>query len=126
MDEQQALLPDQRVSAGHRLILTASRDKKTGLCVFPEVPVKSPSATRFEPIELLGVATLYSYTIIHPNPKTGLPPFALIYADFPEGARIFGRLHLPEGQQPKIGMKLTVEVGTESPYIFAPTKGAQQ
>jgi hypothetical protein len=35
-------------------------------------------------------------------------------------------LHLPEGQQPKIGMKLTAEVGTETPYIFAPAKEAQQ
>ncbi|MDB5577631.1 MAG: hypothetical protein JWR80_2807 [Bradyrhizobium sp.] len=91
-----------------RLILKASRDRVTGGGVFPRIPDQAPSASRFEPITLSPVATLYSYTIVHPNPKTGEKPFALIYADFPEQVRVFGRLELPAGDRPKIGMALTV------------------
>ena len=90
------------------LILKASRDKATGGGVFPRVPDKAASAYRFEPITLSPTAILYSYTIVHPNPKTGERPYALIYADFPEEVRVFGRLDLPEGERPTIGMALSV------------------
>jgi uncharacterized OB-fold protein len=86
--------------------LTGSRDKQTGKGIFPAIPAASPAAPRYEPLLLSEEATLYSYTIIHPNPKSGLPPFALAYADFPEGVRVFGRLHLREGTRPQIGMRL--------------------
>lgn len=86
------------------LLLPASRDRASGDGVFPRIPDQSPAAPRFEPITLSPVATLYSFTVIHPNPKTGLPPFALIYADFPENARVFGRLDLAGGERPRIGM----------------------
>jgi uncharacterized OB-fold protein len=70
--------------------------------------VGSPAAPRFEAITLSDVAMLYSFTVIHPNPKTGQAPFALIYADFPEDVRVFGRLDLSEGDRPRIGMSVRV------------------
>ena len=90
------------------LKLLASRDRVSGHGVFPRVPERSPSAPRFESITLSDSATLYSFTVIHPNPKTGQAPFALAYADFPEDVRVFGRLDLPEGDRPLIGMRLGV------------------
>lgn len=90
------------------LILKASRDKATGGGVFPRVPDQAVAAGRFEPITLSPTATLYSYTVIHPNPKTGEKPFTLVYADFPEEVRVFGRLVLRDGERPTIGMTLQV------------------
>jgi uncharacterized OB-fold protein len=111
------------------LRLRGSRDKSSGKGVFPAVPESSPSAPRYEPILLSEQATLYSYTIIHPNPKSGLPPFILAYADFPEEVRVFGRLELPDGERPRIGMRIrTVSAaapGTEAPasdYLFIPAE----
>ncbi|WP_082928905.1 hypothetical protein [Rhizobium bangladeshense] len=63
--------------------LEASRDRETGKGVFPRLPATSPSVDRCEPITRSTEATLYSHTTIHPNPKTGEPPFTLVYADFP-------------------------------------------
>jgi uncharacterized OB-fold protein len=88
--------------------LEASRHIETSKGVFPRLPATSPSVDRFEPITLSPQATLYSHTTIHPNPKTGEPPFTLVYADFPEDVRVFGRLHLPPGENPLIGSKLVV------------------
>ncbi|RVK59228.1 OB-fold domain-containing protein [Sinorhizobium meliloti] len=88
--------------------LEASRDRETGKGVFPRLPATSPSVDRFEPITLSTEATLYSHTTIHPNPKTGEPPFTLVYADFPEDVRVFGRLRLRPGEKPVIGSKLVV------------------
>ncbi|NLS04149.1 OB-fold domain-containing protein [Rhizobium sp. P32RR-XVIII] len=102
----QAARPDAAEVSKTVVRLEASRDKSTGKGIFPRIPATSPSADRFEPITLSEVATLYSFTVIHPNPKTGLTPFVLVYADFPEDARVFGRLELPEGQRPAIGMTI--------------------
>lgn len=78
-----------------RMTLLASRSKLTGKGIFPRVPHHSPVGKNYEDIELAGPAFLYSYTIIHPSPKTGLSPFALAYADFPEEVRVFARLDCP-------------------------------
>lgn len=102
--------------------LRASRNRSTGLAVFPQVPESSPSAHLFEPIVLSARGTLYSYTISHPNPKSGKPPFALGYVDFPEGARVFGRLQLPEGQHPQIGTAFEAR-GDGPDYRFVPAEG---
>jgi uncharacterized OB-fold protein len=106
--------------------LVASRDRMTGQCVFPRVPERSPAATRYEAVTLSAHARLYSFTVIHPNPKTGQPPFAMAYADFPEGARVFGRLRLPEGTRPAIGTQLEAVVEPspdgEIRYAFVPTQ----
>jgi uncharacterized OB-fold protein len=101
---------DQRPS----LTLRASLDRASGHGIFPSIPEHSPAAPRFKPITLSEVATLYSFTVIHPNPKTGEAPFVLIYADFPEDVRVFGRLDLSEGDRPRIGMSVRVVPGKPS------------
>ncbi len=105
---------------GLAIRLAASRHRKTGLCVFPRIPETSPAASLYEPVALSERATLYSFTVIHPNPKTGQAPFALVYADFPEPARVFGRLRLPEGQHPQIGMALVAMLDDAGQYVFMP------
>ncbi|GLR77747.1 OB-fold domain-containing protein (plasmid) [Azospirillum oryzae] len=71
-------------------------------------------------------ASLYSFTVVHPSPKTGQPPFTLAYADFPEQVRVLGRLKLPEGACPMIGARLRVELdataGGEQTYVFVPVQ----
>jgi uncharacterized OB-fold protein len=111
--------------------LTASRDVKTGKGVFPRVPSASPSANRYQPITLSSEADLYSFTVIHPNPKTGLKPFALIYADFAEDTRVFGPLRLNEGEKPTIGMRVRVATDDvtgdiDTNYFFEPAGRAEQ
>ena len=123
-------MADAETSAGRnvQLILEASRDKTTGGGVFPRVPDHSPSAFRFDPITLSPTARLYSFTVIHPNPKSGEAPFALVYADYPEEVRVFGRLSLPDGERPTIGMALVaVSTDPDQPqpddggaYVFVP------
>jgi uncharacterized OB-fold protein len=97
--------------------LQACRDRDTGKGIFPRVPATSPSADQFEPITLSEIGTLYSFTIIHPNPKTGQTPFVLAYVDFPEDARVFGRLDLPEGQKPVIGTRISPVSDDEDPTL---------
>jgi uncharacterized OB-fold protein len=115
------------------ICLEASRDKASGLCVFPRIPVASPAAPRYVPVMLSNRAVLYSFTVIHPNPKTGVAPFPVVYADFAEGARAFGRLRLRKGERPQIGMALAVEADPDSPgadpqsaYIFTAGLEEQQ
>lgn len=99
--------------------LAASRELSTKKGVFPQIPDISPAAPRFEPISLSETAQLYSFTIIHPNPKTGQMPFALIYADFPEDVRVFGRLELSADERPVIGMPVrSVSRDDGSAYFF--------
>jgi uncharacterized protein len=107
--------------------LHASRDKASGHGIFPRIPDGSPAANRYEPIVLSDAAVLYSYTIIHPSPKSGLAPFALAYADFPEDVRVFGRLELAEGARPAIGMRLhAVRPSADAGgYIFVPVEGGE-
>jgi uncharacterized protein len=90
--------------------LLASRHRGTAECVFPRVPPGSPAAPKFETITLSSTATLYSFTVVHPSPKSGEAPFILAFADFPEAARVMGRLCLAPGEQPRIGMALRVHL----------------
>jgi uncharacterized OB-fold protein len=111
--------------------MAASRSRTTGQCVFPRLPEQSLAARRFEPATLSAHARLYSFTIIHPNPKAGCKPFALVYADFPEGTRVFGRLVLPENTRPVIGTRLEVVIepssdGEEFSYSFIPAPEVTQ
>jgi uncharacterized OB-fold protein len=108
-----------QVQRSSRQRLLASRRRSSGALVFPCVPESSPAAPDFELVELSASATLYSYTTIHPNPKTGEPPFTLAYADFSEGVRVFGRLRFPYEGLPKIGMPLKVVVEALE-YYFVP------
>lgn len=99
--------------------LQASRHRATGQGIFPAIPETSPAASQYEPLALSEEAELYSFTVIHPSPKTGQPPFTLVYADFPEKARVFGRLDLPDGEKPRIGMMLR-PVADAAGYVFIP------
>jgi len=97
----------QRTDGFH---LLGSKDLETGKCIFPRIPETSPSAPRYSAIELSRRGIVYSFTVIHPNPKTDEKPFALVYVDFPEGARAFGRLILPPGEKPLVGMAVDVRI----------------
>lgn len=112
--------PPPAGTADQPLRLIASRDRQSGQCVFPAIPDSSPSSPRYEPVQLSEQAVLYSFTVIHPNPKSGQAPFVLVYADFPERARVFGRLRLPEGQRPQIGMALSAVADGAGQYSFIP------
>lgn len=104
---------------GQQITLLASRSLAGGAGVFPRIPPNSPAAHLYEDLELTGSATLYSYTVIHPGPKTGKPPFILALADYPQNARVFGRLDLPP-EDLAIGMSLTARVAEDGNYFFVP------
>ena len=70
-------------SADSPPVLLASRDRETGERIFPAVPDASPLAPRHDLVPVTGEGVLYSFTVIHPSPKSGQPPFALGYVDFP-------------------------------------------
>ncbi len=103
-------LPPWIADRGGRLVLVGSQDLRSGKCVFPRIPQTSPSAPRFAAIDLSQRGLLYSFTVIHPNPRTGEKPFVLAYVDFPEGARAFGRLDLEPGASAEIGMEIEVHI----------------
>ncbi|GGA23594.1 hypothetical protein GCM10011326_40000 [Salipiger profundus] len=107
------------------LTLLASRSRRDGQAVFPRLPATSPAAALYDDVELTGPAKLYSYTVIHPNPKSGQKPFVLALVDFAQGARVFGRLDMAPDQV-RIGMAVGA-VPAEGPegqtYRFAPLKG---
>jgi uncharacterized OB-fold protein len=113
-DEKRAgNLPPWIADRGGRLVLVGSRDRQSGKCVFPRIPENSPSAPRFTATDLSQRGILYSFTVIHPNPKAAEQPFVLAYVDFPQGARAFGRLDLRPETKAEIGM--VVEVQIEKP-----------
>ena len=56
---------------GHESRLVASRDRRTGEVHFPVFRSVSPLAADHETIALSQRGALYSYTIIHPSPKSG-------------------------------------------------------
>jgi uncharacterized protein len=111
------------VPAHAAIFLKASRQRSTGRGVYPAIPAQSPAAPAFDSITLSPDAKLYSFTIIHPNPKSGEKPFVLVYADFAEDVRVFGRLDLPEGVTPWIGMCLRLISADAGSYGFEPIEG---
>jgi uncharacterized OB-fold protein len=72
--------------------LLASRDRDSGEILFPALPGTSPLHGRHENVRVAEAGSVYSYTVIHPGPKSGEAPYALGYVDFPGPVRIFGRL----------------------------------
>ncbi len=107
--------------------LRGARRKASGRCVFPEIPVQSVLASAYEPITLSTVGRLYSHTTIYPTPKSGLSPVILVYIDFPEEVRAFGRLTLPAGDLPQIGMEVRAVLpedaaGDLEQYVFVPVE----
>ena len=88
--------------------LEASRRKASGKVIFPRIPTNSPVTGMLEPVTLSEVAEIYSFTIIHTS--HGVDPTVLIYADFPEGARVLGRLVADVPCTPRIGMQVRAVV----------------
>ena len=107
---------------GYRLL--ASRELATGRCYFPPIPASSPLAARYESITLSGRATLYSHTVIHASPKANQAPRTLVYGDFAENVRVFGRFHAAGGALPCIGHPLNVAFSRDAQgalrYSFTP------
>jgi uncharacterized OB-fold protein len=109
-------LPYPLWSSTARPSLLASRDLETDEWVFPAVPDNSPLAQRHETVPVEGVGVLYSYTVIHHSPKSGLQPYALGYVDFPGPVRIFGRL---QGRaRPTIGEAYVANADEALGYVF--------
>nr|WP_315595297.1 OB-fold domain-containing protein [uncultured Cupriavidus sp.] len=111
------------------LVLLAYRHRGSDVLHFPPLPLTSPQSDGMELVALHGAPTLYSYTVMHPSPKTGLPPTPLGLADFPEGVRIFGRLVYPEGRRPAVGdpLRACLVHTAEGPiYAFEPVSGPTQ
>jgi acyl-CoA-associated DUF35 OB-fold domain-containing protein len=97
-------------------VLLASRDIDSQEWVFPAVAEASPLAQRHEAIPVAGVGVVYSFTVIHPSPKSGQAPYALGYVDFPGPVRIFGRL---QGKpRPVIGDRYTPRPDADFGYVF--------
>jgi uncharacterized protein len=103
-----------------RVVLQAYRHEGKHVLHFPPLPLTSPQRARTELVDLDGTPTLYSYTVMYPSPKTGKPPMALGYADYPEGVRIFGQLRYPPDRRPAIGDALTpCLIDTEDGVVYA-------
>jgi uncharacterized OB-fold protein len=95
--------------------LTASRDKRTGELRFPPFAAGSPLAASQENVALEGRGELYSFTVIHPSPKSGAQPFALGYVNLPGPVRIFGRIR---GDRITIGADCIAMPDAEFGYAF--------
>ncbi|MDM0117021.1 OB-fold domain-containing protein [Variovorax sp. J22R133] len=111
-------------SPGASSALLASRHKSTGQIMFPPYAEGSPLNAAHERIELQGEGTVYSFTVIHPNPKSGEQPFALGYVDLPGPVRIFGRL---QGKhRPAIGDRYRAVPDAAFGYVFSHVEGSAQ
>ena len=95
--------------------LLASRHKRTQALRFPPLSPQSPLAPDHETVTLPGRGTVYSFSVIHPNPKTGAPPFAVGYVDLPGPIRLFGRI---AGEGLAIGAACEVAADAEFGYLF--------
>lgn len=120
MPEASASEQPWRSRDGQVRLLAAKAGRKQSLH-FPPLPPLSPLAASQEIVELGATAVLYSFTVIYPSPKSGKPPFALGYADFPEGVRVFGRIETRAGAKPRIGSRLRpvlIEIDGKAMYAF--------
>ena len=110
------------VEADGSIRLLASLDQTTGRHYFPTLPESSPQARNFVTVALAPEAVLYCHTTIYPSPKSGKPPFTLVYADFPERVRVFGKLKCDGSDRPRIGARLRVELENQPDgsvdYVF--------
>lgn len=96
--------------------LLASRDLESDEWVFPPVADASPLAPRHATVSVSGSGRVYSFTMIHPNPKSGLSPYVLGYVDFPGPVRIFGRLQGKD--RPAIGDRYLPRPDADFGYVF--------
>ena len=79
--------------SGGDLALRASRCTACGQATFPASTV-CPFCLADSPqdLPLAGLATLYSFTRVHTAPKSWKTPYAVGYADFPNGLRLLAKL----------------------------------
>jgi uncharacterized OB-fold protein len=98
--------------------LIASRNANTGTLRFPAFPAGSPLAAGQETVALETSGTVYSYSVIHPNPKSGAQPFALGCVDLPGPVRIFGRI---QGDHVRIGAACKAIADADFGYVFDTT-----
>lgn len=103
------------LSADRPPALLASRHKRTHALRFPPLSPQSPLAPSHETVTVPGRGTLYSFSVIHPNPKTGAAPFALGYVDLPGPIRLFGRI---AGEGIGIGVACELIADAEFGYAF--------
>lgn len=103
--------------------LLASCHRSTGEVAFPPVSVHSPLADQYDPLVLESEGTLYSFTVIHSSPKSGLAPFALGYLDMPGPARLFGRIN--GSLRPQIGDRCRVVPDAIYGYAFEQMEAAR-
>jgi uncharacterized OB-fold protein len=111
-----SVAPTPLWSTGPEPSLLASRDFASGELVFPPVPGNSPLAARHETTPITNVGVVYSYSVIHPNPKSGQAPYAVGYVDLPGATRIFGRLD--GASRPVIGEPRRARVDATYGYVF--------
>ncbi len=109
-------LPYPLWTADPEAALLASRDRTSGVWIFPAVPAESPLAERYETRAVAPVGALYGYTVIHPSAKSGEAPYALGYVDFPGPVRIFGRVH--GAGRPVIGDRCAARRHDQFGYVF--------
>ena len=117
-----SLQPWREASDGSITLLAAQVGDRKSLH-FPPLPETSPLAKSSVLVELTGTPVLYSYTIVHFNPKANKAPQTLGQIDFPEGVRVFGRIELPDGRRPVIGepLRTALQVTADGPiYVFHP------
>ncbi len=96
--------------------LLASRERATGEWIFPALPDHSPLAAGHDTVAIAGTGVVYSFTVIHPAPKTGLAPYAVGYVDFTGPVRLFGRL--TGNERPAIGDRYVPRRDDELGYVF--------
>ena len=63
---------------------------------------------------------VYSFTVIHPGPKSGEAPHALVIVDLPGPVRVFGRLQGSE--RPAIGERVAARRDARFGYVFQPVR----
>jgi uncharacterized OB-fold protein len=96
--------------------LLASRHRVSNDIYFPAVVSESPLSDQFEAHAQVCEGELYSYTIMHPSPKSGQPPFILAYLNLPGPLRLFGRLRGSE--RPHIGQRCRVVADETFGFVF--------
>lgn len=101
--------------------LLASRDLDSGELTFPALSANSPLAPLHETVPVAAVGEVYSFTVIHPSPKSGEAPYALGYVDLPGPLRVFGRLN--GRARPAIGERYAARPDERFGYVFEAVQG---
>jgi uncharacterized OB-fold protein len=103
-------------SRGDEPALLASRDRTTCELVFPALAPSSPLRDAHDDVAVTPIGNVYSFTVIHPSPKSGEQPYALGFVDFPGPVRIFGRLR--GTPRPAIGQRFRAQPDERLGYVF--------